>query len=137
MILPLLLAVTGIVVDFGRVYGIQVALESATRNAAEYVAGFSTTSTAAADARRVVCVEMADVTGYVAGADAANCTQPTVTIVSFSRSSTAPGATAAYPRGSVQLRVTMPFAMLMKYPWLDGGVWTLSSDVSYEVMQGR
>lgn len=136
--LPLLLAFAGIVVDFGRGYSAWIALESATRMAAESVAGDAMNSTEAlTDARALICGEMADVVGFQAGGTPSTCTQPNVSVASFSRSSTAPGATAFYPRGSVTVEATLPFEMLMHWPWLDEGIWTLSASESFQVLQGR
>ena len=138
VVLPLLLAFGGIVVDFGRAYAAQVSLESATRAAAEYVAGYTTTTDAAlTEARAMICGEMDGVIGYVAGGTPATCVQPDVAITSYSRSSTAPGATAFFPLGSVTVEATVPFEMLMHWPWLDEGTWTLRAEESFQVLQGR
>jgi Flp pilus assembly protein TadG len=138
VILPLLLGFAGIIVDFGRAYAAQVSLESATRAAAEYVAGYATTSDAAlAQARAMICGEMDDVIGYVAGDTPATCLQPDVAVTSYTRSSTAPGATAFFPLGSVTVEATVPFQMLMHWPWLDEGTWTLRASESFQVLQGR
>lgn len=138
VVLPLLLAFAGIIVDFGRAYAAQVSLESATRAAAEYVAGYTTSQGAAlAEARAMICGEMDGVIGYVAGGTPATCVQPDVAITSYSRSSTAPGATAFFPLGSVTVEATVPFEMLMHWPWLDEGTWTLRAAESFQVLQGR
>ena len=138
LVLPLLLAFAGIVVDFGRGYSAWIALESATRIAAESAAGDAMNSTEAlTDARTIICAEMADVVGYVAGGTPSTCTQPNVTVPLFTRSSTAPGASAFYPLGSVTVEATLPFEMLMHWPWLDEGTWTLSASESFELLQGR
>jgi hypothetical protein len=102
------------------------------------VAGDAMNSTEAeTDARTIICAEMADVVGYVAGGTPSTCTQPNVTVPSFSRSSTAPGASAFYPLGSVTVEATLPFEMLMHWPWLNEGTWTLRASESFEVLQGR
>jgi Flp pilus assembly protein TadG len=137
-VLPLLLAFAGIIVDFGRAYAAQVSLESATRAAAEYVAGYTTSEGAAlTEARAMICGEMDGVIGYVAGDTPATCVQPDVDITSYSRSSTAPGATSFFPLGSVTVEATVPFEMLMHWPWLDEGTWTLRAEESFQVLQGR
>ena len=138
VVLPLLLAFAGIIVDFGRAYAAQVSLESATRAAAEYVAGYSTSQEAAlSQARTMICGEMEGVIGYVAGDTPATCLQPNVAIASYTRSSTAPGATSFFPLGSVTVEASVPFEMLMHWPWLDEGVWTLRAAESFQVLQGR
>src|SRR5439155_21635857 len=58
LILPVLLAVAGGATDLSRAYAAWTSLESATRNAAEYVATNSPdAATAITDAKRVVCAE--------------------------------------------------------------------------------
>jgi Flp pilus assembly protein TadG len=138
VILPLLLGFAGIIVDFGRAYAAQVSLESATRAAAEYVAGYSTSQEAAlSQARTMICGELEGVIGYVPGDTPDTCLQPDVAIASYTRSSTAPGATAFFPLGSVTVEATVPFEMLMHWPWLDEGTWTLRASESFQVLQGR
>src|SRR6266568_6859118 len=75
LIAPLMLGLLGAGTDLARLYGVWVNLEAATRDAAEYVATNDTTSSGAAtDAQKVVCTELGR---------AATCTDPTVSVTSF------------------------------------------------------
>jgi Flp pilus assembly protein TadG len=143
LILPLLLTFVGATIDFARLYQGWITLEGATRDAAEFAATYSPdAATAQSDARRVVCNQTRNLPGFQRGAgvppasiDA--CTSPTVTVTSFSVSTTAPGATDRFPLGSATVRATVPFQTLFPYPFLAQGTWTLSSTQSYSIIQGR
>lgn len=139
LILPFLVAFVGGATDFARAYQAQVTLESAVRNAAEQIATGSTDATdAAADARRIVCLESSGIPGFTpgGGGDEANCTDPSVTVLSFSVSTASPGTTAN-PAASAQVRAAIGFQTLFPYPFIPSGGWTLSADESYSVLRGR
>jgi Flp pilus assembly protein TadG len=140
LILPVLLTLFGAAVDASRVYGAWIALESATRNAAEYAAQFNTTSAAAsADAQRIVCAETSGVPGFTSPpGNPAGCTSPTVTVTAFTRSSTAAGASTKYPIASVTVQTTLPFRTFFAYPFLtQDGAWTLTATSAFSIVQGR
>jgi Flp pilus assembly protein TadG len=124
-----MIAIFGAGVDFARIYNNWVNLEAATRDAAEYAATKSTTSTAAlTEAKRVVCT---------AFNKAATCTSPTVTIT-FSSSTTATGASAKNPLATVAVTSSMPFRTLYPYPFFtNGGVYTLTTTRSYAILQNK
>jgi Flp pilus assembly protein TadG len=144
LILPLLLAIFGATLDFARLYQAWIALQAATRIAAEYVAEEDLTIiTATSDARRLICSSMQSQPGFQPSLllppnDVNQCLQPTVTVLSFTRSTTAPGATVANPIGSATVRAELPFRMLFDYPVLtESGTWRIRVDESYSVIQGR
>jgi Flp pilus assembly protein TadG len=140
VLLPLMTAFLGGAIDMARVYQGWLTLQSATRNAAEYVAtNDPDATTAQTDARRIVCTEAQKVPGFVPGpgSDVATCTSPAVTVISFTRSATAPGASGRYPIATVTVRSTLDFRMLFHWPMLPEGGWTLTSTESYAVVQGR
>ena len=140
LILPVLMTLFGAAVDLSRVYAAWITLESATRNAAEYVASVDKTSAAATtDATRIVCLETSGVAGFVSPpGNPAACTAPTVTIVSYTLSTTAAGASTKYPIASVTVQTTLPFRTLFAYPLVTtGGAWTLTSTSSFSIVQGR
>jgi Flp pilus assembly protein TadG len=140
LLLPILTAFLGGAIDLARVYRGWLTLQSATRNAAEYVATDDTDSTAAqTDALRIICTESQGIPGFVAGSggDVATCTSPAVSIQSYVRSATAPGASSRYPIVSVTVRASVDFQMLFHWPILPPGGWTLTSTQSYSVVQGR
>lgn len=129
--------ITGITVDFARVFQGSIALQSAVRNAAEAAATQSTSSSEAlATARRIVCTETAGMPG--SAGTPPSCSSPTVGVPSFSRSTTAPGASARYPIATAQVSATMPFRMLFSYPLMaPGGEWTLDAAATFQIIQGR
>ncbi len=140
IVLPLLAGMTGGVIDFARVYQASVTLQSATRSAAEAAATLSVDNAGAqAEALRVVCTETQDLPGFVPGPgnDIASCTAPGVSLTSFTHSTTAPGASAAYPLASATVRSELDFQLLIPWPFLEGGQWTLTTTQSYSVIQGR
>lgn len=140
VVLPLLTAFLGGAIDLARVYQGWLTLQSATRNAAEYVATNDPDATSAqTDARRIVCTEAQKVPGFTPGpgSDVATCTAPTVTVLSYTRSATAPGASSRYPIATVTVRSTLGFQMLFHWPMLPDGGWTLTATESYAVVQGR
>jgi Flp pilus assembly protein TadG len=141
LILPILLGLAGGATDLARSYQAWLTVESATRNAVEYVATKScgtnptcTTNTALADAKKVICTEAQSAPGYAAGTP--YCTSPAVT-ASVSASSTATGATAANPIVTAQVNTTLQFRTLVPWPFLPNNTVTLSSSRTYSVIYGR
>lgn len=141
LILPFLLAFVGGATDLARAYQASLTLESAVRNAAEYVATNSADSAeAAVDAQRIVCLETSELPGFVTGTGPQpleTCTAPAVTVPTFSVSTTAVGATNKNPIGTAKVRATLTFSMLFAYPLLPSHSWTLSADASYSVVKNR
>jgi Flp pilus assembly protein TadG len=140
LLLPILLTLLGAAVDVARLYQGWITLEGATRDAAEYAASFSTTSSgASSEAQRIVCTQAATLPGFAAPpGNPTACTSPAVTVTSFSRSTTAQGASATYPIATVTVTSTLPFRTLFGYPlFTQNGAWTLTSTQSYAIIQGR
>lgn len=139
LILPLMMMFLGATIDVARVFQAWISIESAARDAAEQVATSAQTSSAALDqAKTVVCPQVSGLPGYTAGSGTNPCTSPTVTIVSFARSTTAAGASNSFPVASVTVRVELPFQTLFPYPFLtQGGAWTIGATESFSVVQGR
>lgn len=141
LILPFLLAFAGGATDLARAYQAWLTIESAARNAAEFVATNSADSTVAlTDARRVVCQESQHLSGFTQGSppnQIDNCTSPATTVPSFVISTTQTGASVANPIVTANVRVTFPFNTLFPYPFVPHDGWTLTSDVTYAVVRGR
>jgi Flp pilus assembly protein TadG len=137
LILPFLLAFAGGATDFARAYQASITIESAVRNAAEYVATNSLNATVAAtDARRIVCLESTQAPGYTMGTvppTDENCTSPAVTIDGFSVTIVASGD----QMGSVHVHATLPFNTVVPYPFLPHNAWTLTADSTYSVLRNR
>ena len=139
LVLPIMLGVMGATLDLARVYQSSITLEAATRDAAEYAASVSTSATdASASARRTVCLETKDLPGHVAGGTAATCTEPIVTVTSFTRTTSGGVATTRNPIANATVVSTMPFRTLFAYPLITSdGVWTLRATATYTITQNR
>ncbi len=130
LVLPILLGLLGAGLDYSRFNALRTKLESAARGAAEYAATNSTSSSqAATDARRVACAEFGK---------GATCSDPSVSLMFYSTSTTALGATNSHPLVTVVVQATTPFKTLFPYPLItDGGSVTLQVSGTYAILQGR
>jgi len=140
LILPILLTLTGAAIDVARVYGAWVNLESATRDAAEQVATDATVtsqSAALTRAKAILCPQLSGTPGFAAPVgNPTACTSPALT-VTWASSTAAPGS-AKFPLVTVTVSSTLPFRTLFAYPlFTQGGAWTISSNQSYSILQGR
>lgn len=140
LILPILLTLVGAAIDIARVYGGWVALEGATRDAAEQVATDSTVTTSSSaltKAKTILCTELSSSPGFVAPVgNPTACTSPSLT-VSWTNSTASPG-TAKNPLVTVTVSSTLPFRTLFAYPlFTQAGAWTLQSNQTYAILQGR
>jgi Flp pilus assembly protein TadG len=137
LILPFLLAFAGGATDLARAYQAWLTIDSAVRNAAEYVATNSANATVGAtDAQRIVCLESTHAPGFTPGTVVPvneTCTAPAVTLVTFSVVTLAAGD----PQGTAHVHATLNFDTLFPYPFLPAGGWTLSADATYSVLRGR
>jgi Flp pilus assembly protein TadG len=140
MLLPILLGLAGGAVDLARSYQAWLTIESATRDAAEYVASHSctsaacTTNTASADAQSIVCSEAQSAPGF--SGTSTTCTSPSIT-ATVSASSTATGATGSNPIITAQVNTSLQFRTLVPWPLLPNGTITLRSNRQYAVIWGR
>ena len=144
LLLPVMLAFFGVTIDFARIFQAWITLDSATRDAAEYAASNATGSTdALTKAKKTICLQAQNVPGFTRSGlaspnDVEQCTNPTVSVVSWSLSTTADGASTRYPVGAATIRATLPFNMLFAYPFLThNGAWTITSQATFSVAQGR
>jgi Flp pilus assembly protein TadG len=140
LILPILLTLTGAAIDVARVYGGWVALEGASRDAAEQVATDATVTTLAgaqAKAKTIVCSQLANSVGFVAPpGNPSACTSPSI-VTTWATSIATPGS-QLHPLVTVTVTTTLPFRTLFAYPLLtQNGAWNLGSSQSYSILQGR
>jgi Flp pilus assembly protein TadG len=140
LILPILLTLTGAAIDVSRVYGAWVALEGATRDAAEQVATDATITTLTAaqtKARTIVCSQLVSTPGFAAPAgNPTNCTSPALT-VTWTSSTASPGSTRN-PLVTVTVASSLPFRTFFGYPLLtQNGAWMVGSNQSYSILQNR
>ena len=143
LILPVMLAFLGVTLDFARVFQAWITLESATRDGAEAAATNGTSTANALDiAQRAVCIQSQNIPGFTRSTltspnDVQLCAAPTVTVVSFSRSTTAPNS-ALYPLGSATIQARMNFSPLLSWPVItQNGTWTITSQASFSIIQNR
>jgi Flp pilus assembly protein TadG len=139
LILPLLVGIVGGGIDFARVFEGAMTLQTAARNAAESAAFTAADlAEARATARSVVCTETQDLPGFVPGpgGEITTCTSPTVT-VTYTRSTTAPGANLKYPLVTATVTTSLDFALIVPWPLLPDGAWGLGTTQSFSIMQGR
>ena len=132
LVLPILFTLFGATVDFARVYEAKVKLEAATRDASEYAAtDLTVTSQALAltRAKAVICTAFGLPT---------TCTSPSVTIVSFTNSPTAPGATTQFPLVTVKVQANFTFQTIIPYPLLttNGGA-PIEATSEFALLRGR
>jgi Flp pilus assembly protein TadG len=144
LVLPVMLAFLGLTLDFARVFQAWITLESATRDAAEAAATSSSTSAEALDlAQRTICLQAQNIPGYTRSGspspdDVELCAAPAVSVVAFSVSTTAPGASDRYPVGSATVEAQMPFRPFLAYPFItQDGAWTIITRASFSIIQGR
>jgi Flp pilus assembly protein TadG len=135
IILPILLTLFGAALDFSRVYFVDLNVQSATRNAVEFVATDPTLTTlgaAQARAQELVCTEIVGVPNC-SGEEA-----PVAVVTYFSVSTTAPGATVKNPIATITLRVSQPFTMFFPYPFMSPpGHWDLTAETTFSVARNR
>jgi hypothetical protein len=144
ILLPLLLAFVGLSIDFARVFQAWITLESATRDAAEAAATDSVDgANALVLARKTVCLQSQTIPGFQrSGApspgDVESCVWPNVSVVSFDRSPDAVGGSTLYPIGTATIRSQLEFRPLFAYPFItQNGAWTISTQSSFSIAQGR
>ena len=145
LLLPVMLAFLGLTIDFARVFQAWITLESATRDAAEYAATNATSSSdALTKAKKTICLQAQNIPGFLRSGlaspnDVEQCTRPTVTVVSWSTSTSgADGASGNNPIATVTINATVPFSPLFAYPFLtQNGTWTVTSQSTFSVAQGR
>ena len=145
LLLPVMLAFLGLTIDFARVFQAWITVTSATRDAAEYAATSGTSSSdALTKAKKTICLQSQNIPGFERSGlaspnDVEQCTRPTVTVVSWSTStSPADGASPTYPIATVTIRASVPFSPLFAYPFLtQNGTWTITSDATFSIVQGR
>jgi Flp pilus assembly protein TadG len=139
LILPILLALVGAGIDFARAFQASITLQTATRSAAEAAATLANDQAEAeSEAREIVCAASQHLPGFVAGPGGSvpQCVAPDVD-VTFNRSTTAPGASVTYPIATADVSSALDFDLLIPWPLLPEGSWTLGATQSYDVIQGR
>jgi Flp pilus assembly protein TadG len=149
IVLPVLLAIVGIVIDASRVYQAWVNLESATRDAAQYLATSDvdptspdyTTQGTNSDNKAIYI--LTEATGFTftrstTQGTLTDCSRPQVTTTYSTDTSFASGGSASNPVGKARVIACVPFKTLFSYPFLtNNGTWVVRSDRSYQILVGR
>lgn len=149
VVLPILLAIVGIVIDASRLYQAWTNIESATRDAAQYLARSSvdplsndyTQEGFDSDAKAIYLLNEATGMSFsrseVQGT-LTDCDEPQLTTTYTTDTSLSAGGSSAYPLGTATVHVCMPFRTLFQYPFIsDGGTWTLGSERQFTMIVGR
>ena len=150
VVLPVLLGITGVVIDASRVYLAWSSLESATRDAAQYLATSSTNPSSPdytwagsdADAKADYILELTTGATFApspsSGAltDCNNTAQ--VTTVYSTNTAFANGGSVANPLSTARVMSCFPFRTLFAYPFITtDGAWVLRSERQITVLVGR
>jgi Flp pilus assembly protein TadG len=138
ILVPLMLAFTGVVIDFARAYQVWVNLESAARDAAESLATSDTlnpTTSANANSKAKVILDTETGQSFGTGSSLGTCDTSSLH-ATYSTGSDPGGSTAAV--GTAFVEACVPFRPLFQYPYLTvNGVWRLNSSKTYSIIQGR
>lgn len=147
--LPVLLALVGVVIDASRLYQAWVNLESAARDAAQYLAKSDTDpfandytwAGADADSKATYIVETAleqDFTASPKSGELTDCSSPQVTTTYTTSTSWQLGGSVANPLSTAKVQVCLPFRTLFAYPFLTtDGAWILRSEREITMIVGR
>jgi Flp pilus assembly protein TadG len=149
VVLPLLLTIVGVVIDASRVYQAWVNLESATRDAAQYLATSDTDPTSAdyttqgtnSDSKAKYILEAATGSTFIRSTTQGtltDCSRAQVTTTYTADSSFASGGSTSNPAATARVVACLPFKTLFSYPFLtNNGTWTVRSDRNYTILVGR
>lgn len=149
IVLPLLLTMVGVVIDAARVYQAWTNLESATRDAAQYLATSDTdptspdyTSQGANSDNKAIFI-LSEATGFTftpsgTRGTLTNCNQAQLTTTYTADTTFANGGSTSNPVGTARVISCLPFRTLFAYPLLtNNGVWVIKSDRNYKILVGR
>ena len=149
VVLPVMLAIVGVIIDAARLYQVLTSLESATRDAAQYLATSSTDPTAPdytwagedADTKAAFILTSAtnyDVERSTSAEEFASCETPLVTTTYRQDTTIANGGTVSNPVSVATVTACIPFRTLFAYPYLttDGAIF-LRTERTMSVIVGR
>lgn len=146
IVLPVMLAFLGMMLDVAQVYQRWIRLEQATRDAAQYIATNTDdlrvdwTGTDADTKAKSILQTETDATFTVSSSQTA-CPLPNgkvTTTVSTPNTASTSGGSTANPVQTVRVRSCIGFQTLFPYPYLTtNGQWILTSDRTYSTIVGR
>ena len=149
IVLPLLLTMVGVIIDAARLYQAWKNLESATRDAAQYLATSDTDPTSPdytvqgtnSDNKAIFIVSEA--TGFTftpsgTRGTLTDCTGPQLTTTFTADTTFSNGGSASNPVGTARVVSCLPFRTLFAYPLLtNNGVWVIKADRNFKILVGR
>jgi len=149
IVLPVMLAIGGVLIDVARLYQAWITLESATRDAAQYLATSSIDATspdytwAGEDADNKAAYILSVATEYPVERSAnagalASCATPQV-MTSYTQVTTAAsGGSVANPLSTATVTVCIPFHTIFPYPFLTtNNAFLLRTQGTMSVLVGR
>lgn len=149
VVLPVLLAIVGIVIDASRVYRAWTNLESATRDAAQYLARSSVDPLSVdytyqgldSDTKAIYLLNEATGMSFSRSeeqGELTDCDQARLTTTFSTSTALTGGGSTAYPLGTAKVMTCMPFRTLFPYPFLgNDGVWIIRSEREMTIIVGR
>lgn len=149
IILPVMLALVGVTIDVARLYQAWTNLESATRDAAQYLATSNTDPLAAdhttqgldSDSKAQFILQTATGTTFsrsLTQGTIGSCTQPRLTTTYSESTSSAQGGSTAFPVGTAKVTTCLPFQTLFAYPFVTvDGSWILRAEREVKTIVGR
>jgi Flp pilus assembly protein TadG len=140
LVLPVLLAIVGATTDFARLYSGWIGIQSAVRNASEYLAtdpnGDVTSANASTIATDNINAELTAL-GTFTTVSTLTCAGPEVQ-AAYSSNEFATGASESNPLGRATVTACLPFRPLFSYPFItQNGAWPVRVSATYEVLQNR
>ena len=149
IVLPLLLTMVGVIIDAARVYQAWTNLESATRDAAQYLATSDTDPTSpdytteGTNSDNKAVLILSESTGFTFTPSATrgtltNCSQAQLTTTFTADTTFASGGSTSNPVGTARVIACLPFRTLFAYPLLtQNGAWVIQADRTYKILVGR
>jgi Flp pilus assembly protein TadG len=149
VVLPVLLAIGGLLIDAARMYQVWTTLEAATRDAAQYLATSSDDPSspdytwAGEDADHKAAYILSAATLYpversLSAESLTSCVVPQVTTTYTKDTTDASGGTVANPASTATVTVCIPFRTIFEYPLLtSGGAFFLRTERTVSVIVGR
>jgi Flp pilus assembly protein TadG len=154
IVLPILLAFVVLLVDVTRLYQQWITFESATRDAAQYLATSSAdpcddnysgsaptgecTIPATADQKAKYLLDAATGANFTINAGQTSCTTPMVSTSYTEDSAVSSGGSGAYPVGAAIVTACLPFRTVIGYPLVtQDGMFTLRAERAFRSLVGR
>jgi Flp pilus assembly protein TadG len=149
VILPVLLGLVGVTIDVARLYQAWTNLESATRDAAQYLATSATdplaedhtTQGADSDGKAAYILQLATGATFARSTTQGtlgSCSQPRLTTTYSENTAPSAGGSGANPVATAKVMTCMPFRTLFGYPFVTiDGYWTLRSEREVKSIVGR